>query len=133
MGQYFSPPNELTAIGRQLSPGSYHELRSQVSPSINKGKSGQPPLSQSCSTMEYSCCYGEDLKYTEIFGTPEEELFGLYDRGDSLVAPRLSSIQEFNHYSSQYRRKKAISRTFWAVLKSTIVLNSSFYKQRAPH
>lgn len=96
MGQYFNPPSELVTIGRQLAPGSYSQIKSQIS--------------------------------------PEEELFGLYDRGSSLVAPRLSSTQEFNHYEAQYRRKKAISRTFWAVLKSTVVLNSSFYERKtAPH
>lgn len=63
--------------------------------------------------------------------SPEELLFGLYDRSTSLVAPRLSSMQEFNHYEGQYKRKKAISRTFWAVPKSTVVLrNYGIYEQR---
>lgn len=72
--------------------------------------------------------------YGKLLGqiSSEEFLFGLYDRGTSLVAPRLSSIQEFNHYEAQYRRQKAISRTFWAVPKSTVVLkNYSIYEQRS--
>ena len=57
-----------------------------------------------------------------------EWLFGLYDRGDSFVAPRLHPA-DFNHYENQYKRGRAKSRTFWAVVGDRLTLNKDFYRQ----